>query len=144
MDRPSTQELLDLAADQIEEARILLVVTHRPEYSGVRGNVSGLSVTRLGRRDLAEMARLALRDQTVSPAVMKRIIEDSDPIALVEELARGAIEAGGIDGPVWTTAHGVVGLAGAGFLRDSLVARLDVHAGAQWRNGGGHRTGIFL
>ena len=124
---PSTQELLDLAAGQIEEARILLVVTHRPEYSGVRGNVSGLSVTRLGRRDLAEMARLALRDQTVSPPVMKRIIEDSDSIPLfVEELARGAIEAGGIDEPGMDNSH-TASLASLvpDSLRDSLVARLD-------------------
>jgi class 3 adenylate cyclase/tetratricopeptide (TPR) repeat protein len=124
---PSTQELVDLAAGQIEEARILLVVTHRPEYLGVRGNVSGLSVTRLGRRDLAEMARLALRDQTVSPAVMKRIIEDSDSIPLfVEELARGAIEAGGIDEPGMDNSR----MASSASLvpdslRDSLVARLD-------------------
>jgi class 3 adenylate cyclase/tetratricopeptide (TPR) repeat protein len=124
---PSTQELLDLAAGQIEEARILLVVTHRPEYSGVRGNVSGLSVTRLGRRDLAEMARLALRDQTVSPPVMKRIIEDSDSIPLfVEELARGAIEAGGIDEPGMDNSHTASSASLVpDSLRDSLVARLD-------------------
>jgi class 3 adenylate cyclase/tetratricopeptide (TPR) repeat protein len=124
---PSTQELLDLAAGQIEEARILLVVTHRPEYSGVRGNVSGLSVTRLGRRDLAEMARLALRDQTVSSAVMKRIIEDSDSIPLfVEELARGAIEAGGIDEPGMDNSRTASSASLVpDSLRDSLVARLD-------------------
>jgi class 3 adenylate cyclase/tetratricopeptide (TPR) repeat protein len=124
---PSTQELLDLAAGQIEEARILLVVTHRPEYSGVRGNVSGLSVTRLGRRDLAEMARLALRDQTVSPAVMKRIMEDSDSIPLfVEELARGAIEAGGIDEPGMDNSRTASSASLVpDSLRDSLVARLD-------------------
>ncbi|HEY1364187.1 MAG TPA: AAA family ATPase, partial [Xanthobacteraceae bacterium] len=119
---PSTQELLDLAADRIEEARILLLVTHRPEYSGVRGNVSGLSVTRLGRRDLAEMARLALRDQTVSPVVMKRIIEDSDSIPLfVEELARGAIDGAGMDNSRPAASASLV----PDSLRDSLVARLD-------------------
>jgi tetratricopeptide (TPR) repeat protein len=124
---PSTQELLDLAAGQIEEARILLVVTHRPEYSGVRGNVSGLSVTRLGRRDLAEMARLALRDQTVSPTVMKRIIEDSDSIPLfVEELARGAIDAGGIGEPGMDSSRTTSSASLVpDSLRDSLVARLD-------------------
>jgi class 3 adenylate cyclase/tetratricopeptide (TPR) repeat protein len=124
---PSTQELLDLAAGQIEEARILLIVTHRPEYSGVRGNVSGLSVTRLGRRDLAEMARLALRDQTVSPGVMKRIIEGSDSIPLfVEELARGAIEAGEIDEPGMDSSRTASSASLVpDSLRDSLVARLD-------------------
>jgi class 3 adenylate cyclase/tetratricopeptide (TPR) repeat protein len=130
---PSTQELLDLLAGQLERARILLIVTHRPEYRGIRGNASGLSVTRLGRRDLAEMARLALRDETVAPAVMTRIIEGSDSIPLfVEELARGAVESG------------AVSQATAGdqrlepspplvpeSLRDSLVARLDRAPGAR-------------
>ncbi len=116
---PSTQELLDLIAGQIEKARVLLIVTHRPEYSGIRGDVSGLSITRLGRRDLAEMARLALREQAVSPAVMKRIIEDSDSIPLfVEELARGTVELGSINERRYQrAAHGVVGLlVGAGDL----------------------------
>jgi len=125
---PSTQELIDLIAGQIEDAPVLLVVTHRPEYSGIRGNVSGLSVTRLGRRDLAEMARLAMRDKTVSPDVMKRIIEDSDSIPLfVEELARGAVESGDIDerdtkGP---RSASPASPSVPDSLRDSLVARLD-------------------
>jgi class 3 adenylate cyclase/tetratricopeptide (TPR) repeat protein len=124
---PSTQELVDLVAGQIERARVLLVVTHRPGYLGIRGHVSGLSVTRLGRRDLAEMARLALREQTVSIAVMKRIIDDSDSIPLfVEELAR-AIASGGInerdmnEPRAQSSASWLVPES----LRDSLVARLD-------------------
>jgi class 3 adenylate cyclase/predicted ATPase len=124
---PSTQELIDLVAGQIERARVLMVVTHRPGYLGIRGHVSGLSVTRLGRRDLADMARLALREQTVSTAVMKRIIDDSDSIPLfVEELAR-AIASGGINERDMneTRAQSSVSWLVPESLRDSLVARLD-------------------
>jgi class 3 adenylate cyclase len=128
---PSTQELLDLVVGQIEKARILLVVTHRPDYhprSGVHGNVSALTLSRLTRHDVAEMVKLALREQTVSTSVMKRIIDESDSIPLfVEELARGAVEAGGINehgtnnertepSATWSVPDS---------LRDSLVARLD-------------------
>ena len=128
---PSTQELLDLVMGKIENARVLLVVTRRPEHqmpSGVHGNVSALTVSRLSRREVAEMAQLALRDQTVSTAVVKRIIDESDSIPLfVEELARGVVESGGID------QHGTndqrmdpsASWSVPDFLRDSLVARLD-------------------
>jgi class 3 adenylate cyclase len=128
---PSTQELLDLVVRQIQAARILLVVTHRPEYRSnltIHGNVSGLTMSRLGRREVAEMVRLALRQQPVSSAVVDRIIEESDAIPLfVEELARGVF------GPEGVNANGLANRHTAPSaswlvpesLRDSLVARLD-------------------
>jgi class 3 adenylate cyclase/tetratricopeptide (TPR) repeat protein len=126
---PSTQELLDLVIGRIEKVPILLIVTHRPEYqmnSGVRGNVSALTMSRLGRREVAEMAQLLLHEQTAT--VMKRIIDDSDSIPLfVEELAHGVIDSREI-------AEHEIGTHRAGpsdswsvpdSLRDTLVARLD-------------------
>jgi class 3 adenylate cyclase/tetratricopeptide (TPR) repeat protein len=127
---PSTQELLELAARRIEKAPILLVVTHRPEYQlrgGMQANVSGVTITRLGRRDVTEMAVLALREQTVPAAVMKRIIDDCDSIPLfIEELARGAVQSGGfhereVNDSSVEPAPSLV----PDSLRDSLVARLD-------------------
>jgi class 3 adenylate cyclase/tetratricopeptide (TPR) repeat protein len=128
---PSTQELLDLLVRGIGTARVFLIVTHRLEYhprSGVHGNVTALTISRLRRRDAAEMALLALREQTVSDAVMERIIDKSDSIPLfVEELARSVIESGGISGrdayhgPAAPTASWSV----PDSLRDSLAARLD-------------------
>jgi class 3 adenylate cyclase/predicted ATPase len=128
---PSTQELLDLVVDQIEEARILLVVTHRPEYhlhSGSYGNVSGLTISRLGRHDVAELAQLALRNQPVSTAVVERIIDESDSIPLfVEELARGVIGSNGVNPNGSTDQHTLPPASWVvpDSLRDSLVARLD-------------------
>src|SRR5271165_6411729 len=58
---PSTQELLDQVAEQIEQSRILLVLTYRPEYQptfGAHVRVSSLSMSRMSRRDVTEMARL--------------------------------------------------------------------------------------
>jgi class 3 adenylate cyclase/tetratricopeptide (TPR) repeat protein len=128
---PSTQELLDLVVGQVEKGRILLVVTHRPEYQlapDIQGNVSVLTITRLGRRDVAEMTRLAFRDRVASSAVTKKIIEESDSIPLfIEELARGAVESGNFDRTGLThhrTEPHAPGLV-PDSLRDSLVARLD-------------------
>ena len=128
---PSTQELLDAAVDQIGKARILLVVTHRPEYqprAGTQGNVSALSIARLGRRDVAEMAQLALRGKSVSPAVQNRIIDESDSIPLfVEELARGVVESSGADtlGGSDRLTESSASWSVPDSLRDSLMARLD-------------------
>src|SRR6185312_2225389 len=62
--------------------------------SGAYGNVSGLTLSRLPRREVVEMTQLALRKQSVPTAVMNRIVDESDSIPLfVEELARGALES---------------------------------------------------
>ena len=126
---PSSQELLDLIAGQIDEARILLVVTHRPEYQvHSYGNVSGLTLTRLKRSETAEMARLALRDRSISIAAMNRIIDESDSIPLfVEELAHGAIERNAASplGVNDRRTEAPDSWSVPASLRDSLAARLD-------------------
>ena len=128
---PSTQELLDLLVGQIEKSRILMVVTHRPEYrlrASGHGNVSALTISRLTRRDVAEMVQVALREQTFLTTVMERIIEESDSIPLfVEELARGVIESGGIQksGANGKRAEPSASWSVPESLRDSLMARLD-------------------
>ena len=128
---PSTQELLELALGQIEKERILLLVTHRPEYQlypRMHVHVSSLTITRLGRRDVAQMARLALRDRITSTAVVDRIVADSDSIPLfVEELARGAVEP---QKGQQTDANAIrleptAASSVPETLRDSLMARLD-------------------
>jgi class 3 adenylate cyclase/tetratricopeptide (TPR) repeat protein len=128
---PSTQELLDLLVDQVGKARILVIVTHRPEYrprSGLLGNASALAMARLPRRDVVEMAQLVLREQAVSPAILQGIIDESDSLPLfVEELARGVIEASGIGKPTKLTlgADPSASWLVPASLRDSLMARLD-------------------
>ena len=128
---PSTQELLDLLVSKIREARILLIVTHRPENqqrSGVNGNVTALSLSRLRRSDVLEMAQLALRTYAVSIGVVQRVIDESDSIPLfIEELARGVIESGGVSERVTYDQRNVPSASWSvpDSLRDSLMARLD-------------------
>jgi class 3 adenylate cyclase/tetratricopeptide (TPR) repeat protein len=128
---PSTQELLDLVLAQLSNTRILLVVTHRPDYqlqSQIHVHVSTLTITRLGRRHVAEMARLALGDRMTPTAVVERIIQDSDAIPLfVEELARGAVQPGKIERgqPKAIGVDSALVSSIPETLRDSLMARLD-------------------
>src|SRR5262249_5921830 len=126
---PSSQELLDLVVGRIDRARILLVVTHRPEYQvHSPGNVSGLTLTRLKRHDTTQMARLALGNRAVSTAAMDRIIEESDSIPLfVEELAHGTIERDATSPSGVNDGHRQPSdsLLVPASLRDSLAARLD-------------------
>lgn len=120
---PSTQELLDLLISRIDTARILLVVTHRPEYparADGSGVVSTLSIPRLRRADAEILARsVSTLPRQLTDSAVERIVQLSDAIPLfVEELARGFIDAGSLEG----TATGV---AVPDSLRDALVARLD-------------------
>ena len=96
--------------------------------SAVHGNVSGLAISRLGRREVAEMVQLALRHRSVSSAVIKRIIEESDSLPLfVEELAHGVIRPDGGDANGLANQHTAPSASWLvpDSLRDSLVARLD-------------------
>jgi class 3 adenylate cyclase/predicted ATPase len=122
---PSTQELLDLLVSQIDRSRILLVATHRPEYQPQsHGNVRGLTVNRLKRRDTIEMARLALAERAIPIETIDRIIDESDSVPLfVEELALGAIDSKASNGR--SRAESATSWSVPESLRDSLTARLD-------------------
>ncbi len=129
---PSTQELLDILAGRIDHARILFIVTHRPDYQprvGNHSNVSTLAISRLARRDMAELARLALHHQADENGLLAKILDDSDSIPLyIEELARGAIEsmeqtANRLITHDATPSPSLSTVPDA--LRDTLMARLD-------------------
>lgn len=127
---PSTQEFLELALGAIEKAPVLLVITHRPEYElppAARGNAAALTLSRLGRREVTEMAQLVLRERIASAALMAQLIDGSDAIPLfVEELARGIVESVAADrGETGQRERRSVSLTVPDSLRDSLLARLD-------------------
>jgi class 3 adenylate cyclase/tetratricopeptide (TPR) repeat protein len=129
---PSTQELVDLVVGEIHKERILFIVTHRPDYQlhpGMHGHVNALTITRLGKREVAEMARLALRDRRTSTAVIDRIVHESDSIPLfIEELARGVVDHGNSNDDDRLNAIRLDPTSAWSVpetLRDSLMARLD-------------------
>jgi class 3 adenylate cyclase/tetratricopeptide (TPR) repeat protein len=125
----STQELLELLAGRIKHAQILFVVTNRPEYRprvGDHGNVSTLAIARLARRDVAELARLALHHHTDSNGLLAKILDNADAIPLyIEELSRGAVASAAPSVTASDTARTPSISAVPDVLRDSLMARLD-------------------
>jgi len=115
---PTTLELLERTARRAAEARLLLVLTHRPEWSppfAARSNVTVLSLNRLGRTAGAAMVR-AVASRAIPDETVARIVAHCDGIPLfVEELTKAVIEAGGVleETAIPTT------------LQASLLARLD-------------------
>jgi tetratricopeptide (TPR) repeat protein len=115
---PSTLEWLGLAIGQCPTARLLLLLTHRPEFEPpwpARGHVLALGLDRLGRRDSKELAARATADAPLPESVVAQIASRSDGVPLfVEELTKGVVEVGHTDD------HEIPET-----LQDSLMARLD-------------------
>ena len=87
---PSTLELLELIISRIAHARILLVVSCRPEFRPAwftRANVTMLSLTRLSRSEVTTMVRGLFRGGSMPPEILDEIIDKADGVPLfIEEL----------------------------------------------------------
>jgi len=128
---PTTEELLGQAIEQLREARVLILVTCRPEYAPSWGNpahLTRLTLNRLGLRQSAALIRSVAHGKALPAAVVDEIVRKTDGIALfVEELTKTVLESGllretpagyELDGPLPP-------LAIPSTLQDSLMARLD-------------------
>jgi len=114
---PSSQELLNRIATEIANARVLAVMTHRPEYQApflsAGNNVTALTLTYLGRAEITDMVR-AVAGHHIDPIVLDQIIARTDGIPLyVEEMTKSVTEAEAGAGEVPDT------------LQASLLSRLD-------------------
>lgn len=93
---PSTLELLELAISRIDRARILLVVSYRPEFRPTwftRANVTVHSLTRLSRNEVAGMVEaMCLRESSILQPMLNQIIEKADGLPLfIEELTNSLL-----------------------------------------------------
>ena len=135
---PSTLELLHELITQVPAARILLVLTFRPDFLPRWGNRAYLNQITLGRlapRQVAQMIEHAMGRQTVTGERVADIAARTDGVPLfVEELTRMLIDSADVGqtaAATWpergqaTQAQ----LAIPATLRDLLVARLD-HLGS--------------
>ena len=94
---PTTEEFLQQMIGEIEAARMLLIVTHRPEYQAVwstrHGYWTTLSLSRLGKQYAHELAN-AVSGGQLSPSLMERVVARTDGIPLfIEELANSLLES---------------------------------------------------
>jgi class 3 adenylate cyclase/predicted ATPase len=93
---PTSKQLLVRIIGRIQRARVLLIITHRPEWppppSG-HNHVTSLQLNRLGRLHGADIVR-AIAGQTVSDDVVMRIVERTDGVPLfIEELTKSVVES---------------------------------------------------
>jgi tetratricopeptide (TPR) repeat protein len=115
---PTTRELVTLTLGSIGNARVLLLITHRPDFQPewVRHpQVTALTLGRLSRGQGGAVARAA-GGAALPNAVVARILERADGVPLyIEELTRSVVET---DDPRSETAIPET-------LQASLLARLD-------------------
>jgi predicted ATPase len=128
---PSTLELLGLLLDQVPTARLLLVLTARPEFRppwAPRSYVTPLSLTRLTRPQVEEMVLRVTGGKSLPAEVVQQIVAKTDGIPLfVEELVKTVLESGLVqeDAGHYVLTGPLPPLAIPATLQDALMARLD-------------------
>ena len=114
----TTLELIARLADRILRARLLVLVTARPDFAApwqTRPHSTLLTLGRLGRADCAELVARVAAEHSLPPDTVAAIIGRTDGVPLfVEELTRSMMELSGEDS-----------IAVPATLKDSLMARLD-------------------
>jgi class 3 adenylate cyclase/tetratricopeptide (TPR) repeat protein len=115
---PTSREWLDLIVSVVAENRILLVITHRPEFQPpwtAYGHVNPIKLTPLGRTTATAMIEKMAGGRPLPDKVLDQIIAKTDGVPLfVEELTKTVLEAR-------TTAEIYI----PSTLKDLLTARLD-------------------
>jgi len=128
---PTSLELLDLIIDRALALSLLLIVTHRPEFSppwAGRPHVSLLALNRLAPRQRVEMIAGITGGKALPDEIAAQIVERTDGVPLfVEELTKAVVESGMLTdlGDRYTATGPVPALAIPASLQASLLARLD-------------------
>jgi class 3 adenylate cyclase/tetratricopeptide (TPR) repeat protein len=119
----TTLEMMARLVDSIGQARLLAVVTARPDFVPPwlsRPHATLVTLGRLGRSECAEVVAGVAAAHGLSAAAVAAIVAKTDGVPLfIEELTRSVMEAAGEDNAVPAT------------LKDSLMARLDRLGGAR-------------
>jgi class 3 adenylate cyclase len=128
---PTSQEWLELVVSRLRELPVLLVATHRLEYTPPwigQPHVTSVALRRLERGDVAQIVRELTGGRGLPAEVLDGILARTDGVPLfVEELTKSVIESGLLreDGNHYALSGESPELAIPSSLRDSLAARLD-------------------
>jgi predicted ATPase len=128
---PSTLEWLSLLVDQGPTARILTLLTFRPDFSPPwtgRSHLTQVTLPRLPRRQAAETTRRVAHGKPLPADVIEQVVAKTDGVPLfVEELTKMVLESGLLQ--EHEERYALTGLlpplAIPATLHDSLMARLD-------------------
>src|SRR5215510_1357592 len=128
---PSTLEFLTLLVEQGPTARLLTLLTCRPEFQppwGLRTHLTPIALQRLPQSQVEVMIAQVTGGKALPPAVLQHMVIKTDGVPLfVEELTKTVLESGllqemeehyELTGPLPP-------LAIPATLQDSLMARLD-------------------
>jgi len=122
---------MDLLVPRLRDLPVLVIVTHRPEYSPRwtdQAHVTTLGLNRLGRRQGTELVAKLTAGKALPQEMLDQILAHTDGVPLfIEELTKSVLESK----LVRETNDGYVldaplhALAIPTTLRESLLARLD-------------------
>jgi class 3 adenylate cyclase/predicted ATPase len=125
---PTSQDLFNRLVAAMANAKILLLVTFRPEYRPPwigHGHVLPMTLTRLGKSQATDMVEKLASSVTLPRALLDKILAQTDGVPLyVEELTKSVMESGLPDKSA-RSGGGNSDLAIPATLQDSLTARLD-------------------
>ena len=128
---PTSLDLLDRIVDRVATLRVLLIITFRPEFAPAwigRSHVTLISLSRLPRRQRAEMIMRVTGGKALPQEIAEQIIDRTDGVPLfIEELTKTVIESGMLTdaGDRFDATGPVPRLAIPTSLQASLLARLD-------------------
>ena len=128
---PTSLEALSCAINRVQDARVLIVLTHRPEFASPWGGYSHVrtyTLNRLSRRQTAVLIAQVTGGKGLPAEVLGQIVDKTDGIPLfVEELTKHVLESGWLveRGESYALTGALPPLAIPATLQDSLMARLD-------------------
>jgi len=128
---PTTLEFLSLLVDQGPTARLLVLLTFRPDFSPPwtgRSHLTQITLPRLPRHQAAEMTGRVAHRKALPTEVVEQVVAKTDGVPLfVEELTKMVLESGLLQEQ--PERYELIGplppLAIPATLHDSLMARLD-------------------
>src|SRR4029453_3692783 len=128
---PSTLELLSLIIDQSRTARMLTLLTCRPEFQppwSPRAHLAHLTLNRFIQPQVELLIVQAMRGKPLPAEVVQQVVAKTDGVPLfVEELLKMVVEAGLVreEADHYVLNGPLPPLAIPATLQDSLMARLD-------------------
>jgi TOMM system kinase/cyclase fusion protein len=128
---PSSLEWLSLLIEEVPTARMLVLLTFRPEFRlpwPTRSQMTQLTLNRFTRQQVERMIAQVMHGHTLPGEVVRQVLAKTDGVPLfIEELLKMILESGLVreeDGRYVLTGP-LPPLAIPSTLQDSLMARLD-------------------
>ena len=122
---PSTLDLVDHFIERMRDARILLLLTHRPTFEHAlpaHDHVHSVSLGRLRGADASGLVQAMFAGSDVGPDVLRQVVEKTDGVPLyIEEFAKAVV-----DSRQAAISSALAKVMIPESLHDSLLARLDL------------------